>query len=45
MFIKKLTLKSVLFNLLLVAPVFSFAAISDQNKSDFQHMYGAEIGA
>lgn len=43
MFIKKLTLKSALFNLLLVMPVFSFAAISEQNKINFQSMYGTEI--
>lgn len=38
---KKLTLKSVLFNLLLVIPIFSFAAISEQNKVNYK--YGREI--
>lgn len=41
MFIKKLTLKSVL--LLLVIPVFSFAAISEQDKINFKHIYASEI--
>ena len=43
MFIKKLTLKSVLFNLLLVMPIFSFAAISVQDMVNFKNIYGSEI--
>lgn len=43
MFIKKLTLKSVLFNLLLVMPIFSYAAISEQDKINFKNIYGSEI--
>ncbi len=41
--IKKLTLKSVLFNLLLVMPVLSFAAISEQDKISFESMYSGAI--
>jgi hypothetical protein len=43
MFIKKLTLKSVLFNLLLVMPIFSYAAISEQDKVNFKNIYSSEI--
>ena len=39
MFIKKLTLKSVLFNLLLVMPIFSFAAISVQDMVNFKNIW------
>lgn len=40
---KKLTFKSVLFNLLLVIPIFSFAAISEQDMVNFKNIYGSEV--
>lgn len=43
MFLKKLTIQSVLFNLLLVIPVFSFAAISEQDMNNFKSIYGSDI--
>ncbi|MDP3559396.1 MAG: hypothetical protein Q8R79_03480 [Legionellaceae bacterium] len=39
----RLTLKSVLFNLLLVLPIFSFAAITEQDKANFDYIYGSDI--
>jgi hypothetical protein len=42
MFMRKLTLKSVLFNLLLVIPVLSFAAVSEQDKVKI-YVHGSEI--
>lgn len=39
--IKKLTLNSVLFNILLIMPIFSFAAISEQNKVNFKNIYSS----
>lgn len=43
MFTKKLTLKSVLFNLLLIMPILSFAAISEQDKTNLKNIYSGEI--
>lgn len=40
---KKLTLKSVLFSLLLFIPILSSAAISEQDKINFKNIYGGEI--
>lgn len=40
---KKLTLKSVLSTVLLITPIFSFAAISEQDIVDFKNIYGSEI--
>lgn len=39
----KLTLKSVLLNILLIMPILSFAAISEQDKVNFKNIYGGEI--
>lgn len=43
MSIKKSTLKSALFNLLLLIPIFSFAAISAQDQANFKSTYGNTI--
>ncbi|MCC5791943.1 MAG: hypothetical protein JJT82_04935 [Legionellaceae bacterium] len=43
MFIKKLTLTSVLLYLVWAVPTFSFAAISAQEKMDFKNRYGSAI--
>lgn len=43
MFSKKLTLSAVLLNLLLILPSASFAAISEQNQTNFKNIYGSEI--
>lgn len=43
MLIKKLKLKSLFVSLLLVMPIFSFAANTALDKANFKNMYGGEI--